>query len=91
MKGAMAFDEELLEEEIVALPETTAVGQALAQEFTKLRAELYRTTKTVERMRFPATEVLDFTGFQRELQAVRAQLESVQSQIKKEKEEESYR
>lgn len=90
-RSLFTFDEELLEEERPPEVETSAVGQALAQEFTKLRAELYRTTKTVERMRFPATEILDFSGFQRELQALRTRLDAVQEQIQKEQQEDSYR
>ncbi|MHA2621221.1 MAG: nucleotide exchange factor GrpE [bacterium JZ-2024 1] len=73
------------------LPSFENVGASVAEELTRVRVELFRTQKTIERLRFPAVEILDFEGFRGDLQKIRAELEALKQAHKTEKGEEAQR
>jgi molecular chaperone GrpE len=73
------------------VPSFEGIGTSVAEELTRLRVELFRTQKTMERLRFPALEILDFEGFRGDLQRIRAELESLKELHKTEKGEDARR
>jgi len=91
MREFWAFADEETKNNGELVEESVLVGKLLAEELTKVRAELYRTQKTMERLRFPAIEILDFTGFHKELQNLRREIQTLEEKVDKEKEEEAYR
>jgi molecular chaperone GrpE len=73
------------------LPSFEGIGTSVAEELTRVRVELFRTQKMIERMRFPAVEILDFEGFRSDLQRIRQELENLKQVHKTEKGEEAQR
>lgn len=73
------------------VPSFEGIGTGITEELTRLRVELFRTQKAIERMRFPAVEILDFEGFRSDLQRIRSELEDLKETYRKEKGEEAQR
>lgn len=77
------------EEEIVEEENRWALG--LVEELMRLRERVEKAEGEILKVRFPAQEILDFTGFRRELQQLRWEVERLQKTVEVDRKEESTR
>ncbi len=82
--------ERLLEEE-EKLEEEENWALKISEELVRLRERVQRAEEEILKVRFPAQEILDFSGFRRDLQKLRWEVEHLQKIVETDRKEESTR